>query len=111
MEPFRAKGTREILASASAAIVLSLFATASATAEQFFAKQAPSGEIVVVDETGAPVPFLVGDPVGEKPDLCPADTFYVAEEPEDISQLILTDCATSQARHTVEIMGSDTAGQ
>ena len=111
MASFYAKGWGRALASASAGAVLSVYPIASASAAEFYAKQAPSGEIVVVDQTGATVPFLVGDPVGEKPDLCPADTYYVAEEPEDISQLILTDCATSETRHTVEIMGSDALGQ
>jgi hypothetical protein len=69
---------------------------------EFYATQDLTGEILVTDENGAPVPVVTGDPVGTRADICPDGAYYVAALPTDMSQLVLTDCATDTEHHSVE---------
>jgi hypothetical protein len=79
--------------------------TAAAAAQQFFAEQDADGEIGVVDDAGAAVPVVNGDPVGTRPYLCPSDAYYFTELDTDKAQLVLTDCATGQGSYAVTILG------
>ena len=85
----------------TAGLVGSLIAASSASA-QFYAAQLPTGDIAVVDATGADVEVVTGDPVGERPAVCPSGAYHVAELPTDTSQLVLTDCASGQEQYSVE---------
>ncbi len=69
---------------------------ASNAAAQFLATQESTGDIAVVDESGTAVEVVTADPVGTRPDVCPSGAYHVAELPTDISQLVLTDCATGE---------------
>ena len=73
----------------------------------FFATPEADGDLLVLDQNGAEVTVVSSDPVGTRPENCPAEAYHVAEVPEDISQLVLTDCATGQGQFTVEILGND----
>jgi hypothetical protein len=80
--------------------------TAGASA-QFYASQEIDGEIHVVDGGGTDVPVVNGDPVGTRPDDCPADAFYFNELASDKAQLVLTDCASGQGAFSVEFQEPD----
>jgi hypothetical protein len=77
---------------------------------QFFATRSYGGEMLVTDSAGTPIDVVASDPVGERPPLCPDESYYVAELPTDISELVLTDCATDEGRYTVEMQTSGGGG-
>ena len=91
---------------ALAAMLVAVFASTSASA-QFFATPESDGDLLVLDSFGAEMTVVASDPVGVRPDVCPSGAYHVAEVPEDISQLVLTDCATGEGQFTVEILGSE----
>ena len=70
---------------------------------EFFATQDLTGEILVVNDDGTPVAVVVGDPVGTRAAICPDDAYYIVALPTDLSQLVLTDCATETQQHSVEM--------
>ena len=80
-----------------------VFTPIAAGAEEYSATQDGAGEIAVLDEAGAPVLVVVGEPVGTRAEVCPSDAYYIAALPTDMSQLVLTDCATDSEHHSVEM--------
>jgi hypothetical protein len=84
-------------------MLLYAFSPIAANSAEYYATQDATGEILVVDEGGAPVPVVVGDPVGTRAAICPNDAMYIAALPTDTSQLVLTDCATETEQHSVEM--------
>jgi hypothetical protein len=102
-------GFRRATAFCFAGAVLFVSVSSSAHA-QFFATRSYGGEMLVTDAAGTPVDVVASDPVGERPPLCPDESYYVAELPTDISELVLTDCATDEGRYTVEMQTSGGGG-
>ena len=78
---------------------------------QFYATLDEDGDTTVFDTNGAEVPIATADPVGERPFDCPSDAYYVSEVPTDKTELVLTDCATSQNHYTVEMQATDQAAE
>jgi hypothetical protein len=87
----------------SVATLLYCVAPIAAARAEFYATQDAAGEILVVDESGNPVPVVIGDPVGTRATVCPSDAYYIVALPTDMSQLVLTDCATETEQHSVEM--------
>lgn len=88
---------------AAAAVVLFLSSTGGMA--QFRATPNLDGDPIILDATGQEVLIAPADPVGTRPMDCPTDAYYVAEVQSDKTELVLTDCATSQHQYTVEMQG------
>lgn len=102
MRNFSARQVRAVRLMFSAGACAGVLIAASSASAQFYATQAPTGDIAVVDANGASVEVVTGDPVGERPSLCPSGAYHVVELPTDTSQLVLTDCASGQEQYSVE---------
>jgi hypothetical protein len=87
----------------AASALLYVCAPIGVASAEFYATQDATGDILVVDEAGTPVPVVVGEPVGTRATVCPNEAFYVVTLPTDMSQLVLTDCATETEQHAVEM--------
>ena len=90
------------LAAATALLVLS----STDGQAQFYAMIDEEGVTTVYYSDGAVVPIATADPVGERPLNCPSDAYYVSEVPSDKTELVLTDCASSQDQYTVEMQAT-----
>jgi hypothetical protein len=89
----------------AAAITLLVLSSAEGRA-QFYATIDEEGDTTVYDTNGVEVPVATADPVGERPFDCPSEAYYVSEVPSDKTELVLTDCATSQNHYTVEMQST-----
>ena len=89
------------IAAASIALILS----STGSYAQFRAVPNIEGEVVIVDANDAAVTVAPAEPVGIRPMDCPSGAYYVSEVPTDTTELVLTDCATSQNQYTVEMQG------
>ena len=76
---------------------------------QFHATLDEDGNTTVYDTNGQVVPIATADPVGTRPIDCPSDAYYVSEVPSDKTELVLTDCASSQDQYTVEMQAAGDA--
>jgi hypothetical protein len=72
---------------------------------QFRAVPNLDGDVTIFDTNDAEVTVAPADPVGTRPMDCPSGAFYVSEVPTDKTELVLTDCETSQNQYTVEMQG------
>lgn len=99
--PVKGQGCRAGGAVLAAGVFIAL--SSSGAAAQFFATQTAGGDLEIVDAAGVEIEVVASDPVGERPSLCPASAYHVAEVPDDASQLVLSDCATGEGQFTVEI--------
>jgi hypothetical protein len=88
---------------ATASIVLLLSSTAAFA--QFHATPDIDGNVTVYDADGVEVEIAPAEPVGIRPMVCPSGAYYVSEVPSDKTELVLTDCTTSQHNYTVEMQG------
>lgn len=88
---------------AAATIVLVLSSTGSYA--QFRAVPNIEGDVIILDANDAEVTVAPAEPVGIRPMDCPSGAYYVSEVPTDTTELVLTDCATSQNQYTVEMQG------
>jgi hypothetical protein len=89
-----------------AAMVALLALSSTEGKAQFYATLDEEGNTTVYDTNGAEVPIATADPVGVKPLDCPSDAYYVSEVPSDKTELVLTDCPTSQNQYTVEMQST-----
>lgn len=107
MTDTRATLARYTLNMGAAAALLLLSSTGAMA--QFYATLDEDGNTTVYDTNGQVVPIATAEPVGTRPIDCPSDAYYVSEVPSDKTELVLTDCASSQDQYTVEMQAGDSA--
>jgi hypothetical protein len=76
----------------------------SGLAADFYATQQLDGDLQVVDAAGMEASIATQDIVGTRPDFCPSGSYYFMQPPEDQTLLVLSDCATGEEQHTVEML-------
>ena len=95
--------TRAARDGAWAAAAMAFLLSTTAASAQFYATHDPDGNTIVVDQNGQEVQIAQSDPVGERPNYCPAGSYYVSEVLTDKTELVLTDCIISSAQYTVQM--------
>jgi len=88
-----------------AAATVALVLLSAGSHAQFQAVPNLDGNVVILDTNGTEVAVAPAEPVGIRPMDCPSGAYYVSEVPTDKTELVLTDCATSQSQYTVDMQG------
>jgi hypothetical protein len=98
-------GSPRVIELLAALTVLLLFAS-QAPALEFYGEQDADGGVRVVNDIGAEVNALTGNPIGSRPDFCPSGSYYFTELDSDKAQLVLNACSSDAGEYPVQLLAN-----